>query len=209
MAQLEWGKAKQLRFANDHEYYQALGALCRDDSYTISFETNSDTDSWSDAYRIKCFESDVNTPDAFINAMRDARRINCNEYVENLYKNHKFDFISNSKVLVGKYATVIATVPTAFHKDFDDGYHLKITKYGVTPKSAAPKTVTKSAVSSHKPSASATSGVKKGDNVSHGKFGTGTVTFIKGGYVRILFPGQGEKQFPCPDAFDKGFLTKV
>lgn len=46
MYSLVWGKAQQLCFADDHEYYRALGSLCRTDSYTITFETNSETESW-------------------------------------------------------------------------------------------------------------------------------------------------------------------
>lgn len=46
MTNLVWGKAQQLSFSDDHEYYQALGSLCRRGSYTITFETNSQTESW-------------------------------------------------------------------------------------------------------------------------------------------------------------------
>ena len=50
MYSLVWGKAQQLCFADDHEYYRALGSLCRTDSYTITFETNSETDLELNAY---------------------------------------------------------------------------------------------------------------------------------------------------------------
>ena len=120
MANLVWGKAQQLSFADDHEYYQALGSLCRRGSYTITFETNSQTESWGDAFRIKCLESDSRTPDAFINAMRNARRINCNDYVQNLYEHHDFDFDVANKVLHGDFEKVKRTVPTSYHQDFED-----------------------------------------------------------------------------------------
>lgn len=130
MANLVWGKAQQLSFADDHEYYQALGSLCRRGSYTITFETNSQTESWGDAFRIKCLESDSRTPDAFINAMRNARRINCNDYVQNLYEHHDFDFDVANKVLHGDFEKVKRTVPTSYRQDFEDGYNFRFTRYG-------------------------------------------------------------------------------
>ena len=75
MAYLAWGKAQQLSFADDHEYYQALGSLCRRGSYTITFETNSQTESWGDAFRIKCLESDNRTPDGEVELESDYRVI--------------------------------------------------------------------------------------------------------------------------------------
>ncbi len=122
MTQLIWGKAKQLRFKDEREYYWALGSLCRNGSYAITYETNSDTDSWSDAFRIKCLADDRYLPEAFIHAMRNARRINCNAYVQNLFENHSFIFDKTKKALYGKYDEVKKTVPERFVEDFDAGY---------------------------------------------------------------------------------------
>ena len=41
--------------------------------------------------------------------------------------------------------------------------------------------------------------------VSHGKFGTGKVIELSGGYVTVRFE-QGEKRFLFPNAFESGFL---
>ena len=123
---LVWGKTQQLCFAEDHEYYRALGSLCRPGAYTITFETNSDTESWSDAFRIKCLLGDDQIPDAFVIAMRTARRINCNDYVQNLYEYHGFDFDVGEKVLIGDYDKVIETVPQQYHSDFKEGYKERI-----------------------------------------------------------------------------------
>ena len=122
MAQLTWGKARQLRFKDDREYYWALGSLCRNGFYTITYETNSETESWADAFRIKCLASDRYLPEAFIKAMRNARRINCNDYVQNLYEKHNFTFNKINKVLYGKYDEVRKTVPQRYAEDFDAGY---------------------------------------------------------------------------------------
>lgn len=49
------------------------------------------------------------------------------------------------------------------------------------------------------------SGVKVGAAVTHGKFGTGKVIALNGGYVTVGF-AQGEKRFLFPGAFESGFL---
>ena len=49
------------------------------------------------------------------------------------------------------------------------------------------------------------SGVAVGAAVSHGKFGTGKVIELSGGYVTVSFE-QGEKRFLFPNAFESGFL---
>ena len=49
------------------------------------------------------------------------------------------------------------------------------------------------------------SGVKVGEAVTHGKFGTGKVIELRGGYVTVGF-AQGEKRFLFPGAFESGFL---
>ncbi len=125
MAKLIWGKARQLKFKDNCEYYWALGSLCRSRNYTITFETNSETDSWADAYRIRCLAGDNLIPEAFIRALRDNRRINCNEYVQNLCDKHGFEFEMGSKTIYGRYDVVKKTVPEQFIRDFDAGYQGK------------------------------------------------------------------------------------
>ena len=49
------------------------------------------------------------------------------------------------------------------------------------------------------------SGVAVGAAVSHGKFGTGKVIELSGGYVTVSFE-QGEKRFLFPNSFESGFL---
>lgn len=233
MANLVWGKAQQLSFADDHEYYQALGSLCRRGSYTITFETNSQTESWGDAFRIKCLENDSRTPDAFINAMRNARRINCNDYVQNLYEQHDFDFDVANKVLHGDFEKVKRTVPTSFHNDFEEGYNLRFTRYGKREKtkkatsqsSSFSRTATHSSFSRTEKTKTASTPVyttpkivkpepipvpvKKGEVIKHKSFGEGIVKSNDGKYIKIEFKKFGEKTFANPDAFEKGFLTKM
>ena len=217
MAYLVWGKAKQLSFADQHEYYQALGSLCRRGSYTITFETNSQTESWGDA---------------FINAMRNARRINCNDYVQNLYEQHDFDFDVANKVLHGDYNKVKRTVPTSYYEDFENGYNLCFTRYGKINNKKATVAKTEAATSRTKSQSSflrsmnnvtqshtvtyvsenvkkTTVAVKKGDVVIHKSFGEGIVKNVAGEYIKVEFKKLGEKSFANPGAFDMGFLSKA
>lgn len=227
---LVWGKAQQLSFADDHEYYRALGSLCRRDAYTITFETNSDTDSWSDAFRIKCLEDDQHTPDAFINAMRTARRINCNDYVQNLYEYHDFDFDVRSKLLIGNYDKVKKTIPASYYYDFDEGYNLRFTRYKKTSNKKSTVTQRTHKVErrteriqvkpvaqsngdsmNHKPVEPPTPMIKVnvGDKVKHKAYGIGKVYSVNGRYITIQFDEVGNKKFINPDAFNKGFIQII
>lgn len=123
MTRLVWGKNDQLKFVDEHEYYNALGSLCNEESYSITYEKNSQTESWTNAYRIRCREDDCKVPDAFLKALKDSRRINCNDYVENLIHKHNFDFYEDEKIIIGNYESVKKTVPPEYIHDFEEGYH--------------------------------------------------------------------------------------
>lgn len=118
-----WGKNGQLQFESDYEYYKSLGALCRPGAFHISFETNSKTDSWGDAFRIRCTGNPDRMTDAFKHAAKSNSRINNNDYIENLVDQHDFTFNTASKIVSGKYDDVKHTVPTQYHDAFDEGYH--------------------------------------------------------------------------------------
>lgn len=226
MYSLVWGKAQQLCFADDHEYYRVLGSLCRNDSYTITFETNSETESWGDAFRIKCLRPDSQTPYAFIDAMRTARRINCNDYVQNLYEYHDFDFDVGNKVLIGNYDKVKRTVPTSYHYDFDEGYNLRFTRYGKSKQekkknainSNTLRDITKRAVKTEvktepvsviqKAPKPEPVPVSVGETIMHKSFGHGRIISNDGKYIKVHFDAVGEKTFANPGAFEGGFIRK-
>jgi len=196
---LVWGKAQQLCFNDDHEYYQALGSLCHRGAYTITFETNSETESWGDAFRIKCLMPDSKTPDAFIGAMKTARRINCNDYVQNLYECHEFDFDVANKVLIGSYSKVKETIPPLYYEDFDNGYNLIFTRYEKREKSIVSTRKTNSANAENRTKSiqqhSSTPQISKpeinvaqllnehkwlnGKRIKHNKYGFGTIQIVK------------------------------
>lgn len=197
MYSLVWGKAQQLWFEDDHEYYRALGSLCRRDSYTITYETNSETESWSDAFRIKCLRSDSQTPDAFINAMRTGRRINCNDYIQNLYEFHSFDFDVGNKVLIGNHDKVRQTVPSAYLFDFEEGYNLRFTRYG---KKRSNNNLGLSREQAR------TAAPKKTERIRHKKFGEGSVVGRKGEFIIVNFSRVGRKQLNEKMCIEKALI---
>lgn len=226
MFSLVWGKAQQLCFADDHEYYKTLGSLCRGDSYTITFETNSETEPWGDAFRIKCLRPDSQTPDAFIDVMRTARKINCNDNVQNLYEYHDFDFDIGNKDLIGNYNKVKKTVPTSCHYDFDEGYNLRFIRYenrnrdkrksvsaSITVK-AAEKKITQSkrriepSIQKETKPEPVPVAVCVGETVIHKPCGAGKIISAEGKYIKVIFDGVGEKIFANPGAFAGEFIRK-
>lgn len=110
-----------MEFADQREYYYALGLLCNSDWFSIVYEPNRRTNSWEDAFRIQCGKCPVPLPQAFRDALRTQDRVNNNEYVENLYENHNFEY-DGRKYISGNYDDVRETVPDAYLADFDAGY---------------------------------------------------------------------------------------
>lgn len=92
MAKLVWGRDEQLQFADQGEYYYSLGLLCHPGRFNIVYEPNKLTNSWEDAYKIQCANCQVPLPQAFQDALRSQDRINNNEYVDNLFRNHNFKY---------------------------------------------------------------------------------------------------------------------
>ncbi len=123
MAKLVWGRDEQLQFADQGEYYYSLGLLCHPGRFNIVYEPNKLTNSWEDAYKIQCANCQVPLPQAFQDALRSQDRINNNEYVDNLFRNHNFKYKEgDDKHIYGDYDDVRETVPDAYLEDFDEGY---------------------------------------------------------------------------------------
>lgn len=182
-----------------------------------------------DAFRIKCLRSDSQTPDAFIDAMRTARRINCNDYVQNLYEYHDFDFDVGNKVLIGNYEKVKKTVPSSYYYDFEEGYNLRFTRYDRKDRKKKQsvshseirrtemqkknqsivkneQTVPKDTKAKPEP---VPIKVNKGEMIIHKSFGRGKVVSADGKYLKVVFDGIGEKTFANPGAFEGGFIRKA
>lgn len=117
MAKLNFGT---LNFKDEKEYYIALGSFCNNRAFTISFEPNKSTGSYSDAYRMRKLVTAKNLIQPIRDAIRSGNRINCNSYVAELITKHKF--IQNGKAIYGVLENVISTVPPTFVTDFIEGY---------------------------------------------------------------------------------------
>lgn len=117
MVELNFGT---LIFKDEKEYYTALGSFCNNKAFTISYEPNKKTGSYSDAYRMRKLATAKNLIQPIEDAIRTGNRINCNKYVAELIAKHKF--IQNGKKIYGVLENVISTVPPAFVADFIEGY---------------------------------------------------------------------------------------
>ena len=137
---LHWGRSPQLVFQSINEYYRALGHLTNSEAYSISYEYNKKNGSYSDACRIHILAEATNVPQAFQEKKTTYGRINCNEYVENLIKNHHF--IREGKQIYCIFEDVIKTIPDEYISDFAKGYSESIQK-GKIKDSPDPSKLTK------------------------------------------------------------------
>lgn len=118
---LAWGQEPQLQFKDQAEFYRTLGQLTNEQAFSISFEPNRQTGSYSDAYRIRALADAANITDALKSKMRTANRINCNEYVQYLIKNHGFVLSGNE--VKRNFDDVRTTVDVKYLGDFVKGYN--------------------------------------------------------------------------------------
>lgn len=109
--ELHWGNQNQLSFANEEEYYMALGIFANPKLARVYIEDNAKRGSFSDANRLHIYSEAQrsNLPQALKNAMKDGGRINCNPYVNNLIKNH--GFVLSGNVVVATLENVLETIP--------------------------------------------------------------------------------------------------
>lgn len=121
---LEYGNEGQLKFSNKTEYYEVVGLLCNEDIFLITYEENSKTRSYTDAYRIKCRIDKEKLVKPLRDAIRSGNRINCNEFVEQLKDKQGFIQEYGSKKIRGYYDKVIQTIPDQYVDDFNKGYFL-------------------------------------------------------------------------------------
>lgn len=121
---LEYGNERQLKFSSKSEYYEVVGSLCNEDIFLITYEENSKTKSYTDAYRIKCRIGKEKLVKSLRDAIRSGNRINCNEFVEQLKYKHGFIQEYGSKRILGYYDKVIQTIPDQYVDIFNKGYFL-------------------------------------------------------------------------------------
>jgi hypothetical protein len=122
MYRSSFGKAKQIVFADEHEYYKFLGYLAKSDGSTaLVWEHNENQGAWGSEWRIQVFKP---IPYPFQLKLTAGVgnilfRVNCNDFTEDIRVNHHF--------VLGKIQDVSAirsTIPVQYMKDFDDGLGL-------------------------------------------------------------------------------------
>lgn len=125
MPQLIYGTQQQIQFSSDAEYYEALGFLCKNDNTTsLHWENNELSGAWGSEGRIHCYQNLSRFPRYFSNAFTAGtgnilRRINCNEYVACIRRDHGFVFGR-----IQNLTAIKATIPAINHGDFDRGVSL-------------------------------------------------------------------------------------
>lgn len=127
---LEFGRSPQLKFANDYEFYRTLGQIVNPDYCTITFETNSETGSYSDVYRIHINGDAKYLVPGMHKKMKSGKRINCHPYVE--YLVNDFSLVLTGKSVICDYNKIIAS------KNFDKKY-LKVFEDAYNEVSNSPK----------------------------------------------------------------------
>lgn len=122
MAQLIFGTKSQIQFNNDSEFFEALGFLSKNDGTTsINWEHNENQGAWGSEGRIHCYKNIASFPIYFSVAFTAGvgniiHRINCNEYIEYIVKNHSFVMGATQNQVA-----VLATVPAINAADFNRG----------------------------------------------------------------------------------------
>lgn len=122
MTQLNFGTKNQLSFIDEGEFYETLGFLSKSSGITsIHWEENEKSGAWGSEGRIHCYKEIDNFPIALKNAFTSGvgniiHRINCNEFIEYIVKNHNFTFGSNQNITL-----IRSTIPTDYTNDFENG----------------------------------------------------------------------------------------
>lgn len=120
MPKISFGTDDQISFENEHEYYRALGYLCRDSSATsINWENNEQQGAWGSEGRIHFYIENPNIPGKFrmtAGTGNICSRVNCNEFVKNLVSNCGFQYGRTQNI-----ENVRSKIPEKYKSDFDNG----------------------------------------------------------------------------------------
>lgn len=216
MIKLSYGTQKQVSFANFNEYYFALGFLANSNNAELRWENNEEQGAWGSEGRIHCLVPETRFPQFFrFTAGRGNvyARINCNEYVATLVRDHNFKYNSKRQDL----EEIIKTVPPEYRQSFQEGYGRQV-KFN--PAYQKNKDINQSSGLSSNETNPSTPSVKTqpkpelidicvGETVEHKIFGTGTVYEVDGIWVRVEFAKGVKKPFANPQSFSSGFLKKI
>ena len=123
MYQSRFGTENQVQFNNEHEYYELLGFLAKSDGTTsLTWERNEEQGAWGSEGRIKFYTSILPfsaTLSHTAGVGNIVSRVNCNEFLQNLYEDHHFVNGREQDI-----AVIRATVPERYLVDFERGLGL-------------------------------------------------------------------------------------
>ncbi len=123
MYQSSFGTRNQVQFNNEHEYYELLGFLAKSDGTTsLVLEHNEEQGAWGSEVRIKFYTSILPfsaTLSHTAGVGNVVSRVNCNEFVENLYDDHNFVNGGTQDI-----SAIRTTIPNEYLADFERGLNL-------------------------------------------------------------------------------------
>jgi len=123
MYQSTFGSKQQVKFNNEHEYYELLGFLAKSDrTSSLVLEHNEEQGAWGSEGRIQFFIDNLPFSANLLTTAGTGNiksRVNCNEFIDNLINNHYF--IIGFEQNVDRIRT---TIPTEYIQDFDNGINL-------------------------------------------------------------------------------------
>ncbi len=118
-----FGKGRQMKFTSPEEYYETLGFIAKSDgTCDIYREENQNQGAWSYEVRMNCYKNLTSFPPPLKRKLtrgkgkKVLRRINCNEFFEDLINNHNFDY-----GLTQDTESIRSTIPKQYLADFDRG----------------------------------------------------------------------------------------
>lgn len=222
MIKLSYGAQRQVCFNNFYEYYFTLGFLADSRNAELRWENNEDQGAWGSEGRIHCLVPETKFPQFFkFTAGRGNvyARINCNEYVATLIREHNFKQKSKHQDI----EAIMKTVPLEYRQSFQDGYGSKLNMNPVYEKNTVKyqtsnRTVNKEVFHSSRTASNPVHTISQssslieisvGDKVIHTTFGEGVIITINGKILCVSFPIHGEKKFSNPSSFTDGFLKKI
>lgn len=114
-----FGKQNQMRFADDHEFFQFLGYLAKSDgSSSLVWEHNEEQGAWASEGRIQLFKPLPIAWNVRITAGvgNIYGRINCNQFIECIRS--QFGFIEGGKQDI---PSIVSHIPKEYLENFNDG----------------------------------------------------------------------------------------
>ncbi|MCQ2337183.1 MAG: hypothetical protein MJ010_08420 [Paludibacteraceae bacterium] len=123
MYKSNFGTQNQIHFNNEHEFYELLGYLAKSDGTTsLVWEHNENQGAWGSEGRIHLYTNShpfAATLPYSAGVGKIIKRVNCNEFVENLNQNHCFVMGASQNI-----DAIRATIPSLYLPDFERGLQL-------------------------------------------------------------------------------------